>query len=196
MRWWLIFFFTFLFIISIALAVTFDQNVTVSNLDITCNFSYDTELSNFSVYDHSFIENDTINYSTGQYCGITYLTCDNCTYGEQEQNQTTETNSTQCDLSGLQTQMNEIQGGFNMIAFVILWLGLWGLGYYAIQTKNDLLGGTMIILTIPLDIYFSYKFQEVLLLGTGFMGVAFSFMAAWTLGVFVLIRRNVGLHKS
>lgn len=92
------------------------------------------------------------------------------------------------------TLLNQIYGGISMIGFIILWLGLWIFGYYAMQTGNDLLGGTMIVLTLPVDFYFSYLFQEVNMLATGFLGIAFSVMMAWTLGVFILIRRTAKSH--
>lgn len=74
----------------------------------------------------------------------------------------------------------------NMLGFIFLWCFLWYFGYQAMQSKNDLLGGTMIILTLPIDIYFAYAWREVLMLGTGFIGIAFGFMFFWTIGVFCL----------
>lgn len=80
--------------------------------------------------------------------------------------------------------------GFILLATVVLWLGLWIFGYHAIQTYNTLLGGTMIVLTTPINIFFSYAFREALNQGTGFMGIAFTVMTAWTFGIFILIYRK------
>lgn len=78
-----------------------------------------------------------------------------------------------------------------LIAFVLLWIGLWVFGYYVFQTGNPLLGGTMIVLTIPIDLFFAYRFQETLMLATGFLGVAFTVMSAWTFGMIVFLKRKV-----
>lgn len=94
-----------------------------------------------------------------------------------------------CDNSTV--QINVKGSEVEMIGFIILWLGLWIFGYYAIQSKNDIVGITMIILTIPLDIYFSYKFREVLMLGTGWIGIAMTVMAMWTFAILLTIKRSV-----
>lgn len=94
------------------------------------------------------------------------------------------------ELQGINNNTEKIYGVIEMLSLIILWLGLWIFGYYAIQTNNNLLGGTMIVLTLPIDIYFAYVFRETLHVGTGFIGVAFSFMTAWSLGVFLLIKRK------
>lgn len=88
-------------------------------------------------------------------------------------------------------ELEDINEVLDLIPFVLLWLGMWALGYYAVQTGNTLLGGTMIVLTVPLDLFFSYRFQESMMLGTGFLGVAFAILCAWTFGMLVLIKRKV-----
>lgn len=101
-------------------------------------------------------------------------------------------NDTQnANMQSLTEYTNKIYEVLSMIGFIILWLGLWIFGYHALQTKNELLGGTMIVLTVPLDFYFAYAFRESLMLGTGILGIAFEIMCAWTFGVFILIRRSV-----
>lgn len=89
------------------------------------------------------------------------------------------------------SNLNEvIKTSILTFSFVFLWLGLWIFGYYAFQTANSLIGGTMIVLTVPINIYFAYFFREVLNTGTGFLGIAFTVLTAWTFGMIVLIRRK------
>lgn len=87
--------------------------------------------------------------------------------------------------------LTDIKDVITMLGLIILWLGLWYLGYYAMQTGNELLSGTMIFLTLPIDIYFAYLFRETNMLGTAYIGIAMGFMFLWTIGVFILIKRKV-----
>lgn len=147
----------------------------------------------FVVYNRSFSDQEVLNWNNQ---GVYNLSCNieesinpwqsyNETLGSYWINQTTNQNHELLD---------DIKEEMNLIAIVLLWLGMWSIGFWAFQSYNDLLGGTMLVLTIPIDIYFMYAFREVLMLGTGFMGVAFGIMAAFTLGIIMLIkRRNVVL---
>lgn len=109
-------------------------------------------------------------------------------YVPPEEEPETNTTGSYAELIAVNNQIYEVLA---LIPFVLLWLGLWALGYYALQTNNTLLAGTMIILTLPLDFFFSYRFQETLMLGTGFLGIAFAVMTAWTIGIFILLKRPV-----
>lgn len=92
------------------------------------------------------------------------------------------------ETENLNNEISSLGNMINILAFVTLWLGLWIFGYYAIRTQNSFLGSAMIVLTLPIDIYFSYVFRELLMLGTGFIGIGFSIFAIITLGALLLIR--------
>lgn len=94
------------------------------------------------------------------------------------------------EMQEINDNVNLIYGVLKMLGFIILWLGLWIFGYHAIQTGNDLVGMTMIVLTVFIDVYFAYAMQEALMVGAGFISVAFGVLAAWTFGMLIFIRRR------
>lgn len=84
----------------------------------------------------------------------------------------------------------DIGGNIMLSAIIFLWLGLWAIGLLAFIYNNEFLGGTFMILTIPVDVYFAYVFQESRNLGTGFVGIAMTIMVPLTIAIIFFIRRK------
>lgn len=93
-------------------------------------------------------------------------------------------------LASINANVEDIEEGIELIAMVVLWLGLWIFGFAAIQMFNDFVGFVMIMSTIPIDIYFWYRFQESLMTGTGWIGVSMGLMIMWTLASVFFIKKK------
>lgn len=85
-------------------------------------------------------------------------------------------------------EVEDISGDLEMLYMVILWLGLWGLGYHSYTNFNQFMGAAMIILTVPINLYFLYAFRETLRTGTGFIGIGFGIMFGLTFGILLFLK--------
>lgn len=149
--------------------------------NLTVNNEFILNLSGEGSYSlNIFCENLNTSNVTGSFAFEYNLT--------QEESIATLTDEYLLEIIEINTDILEV---LNMTGFIILWLGLWVFGYYVLQTGNTALGMIMIALTIPIDIYFSYALREVLMLGTGAMGLAFTLMALLTIGGYFYIKKPV-----
>lgn len=148
----------------------------VNSRDCSPNYVY-TNWQNIS-YEATFINRSRTEYDANNCYGSTNTTEYSILLYNHE------------EVGLLNTINTTIEGGFMIIALIGLWLGLWIFGYHAFLTFNSFLGGTMIIMTIPINVYFAYFFQETSKTGTGFIGWAFVVISILTFAMIPMIKRR------
>jgi hypothetical protein len=156
-------------------------NQTSQNIDLTVNQNFSIVLNppnkwiNLTINCSNANASDDASYLYLAHYDVPVIDYDALNYGE---------------LVVLNENVVDIEEGIELIAIVMLWLGLWIFGFYAVQMFNDFVGFLMITSTIPIDIYFMYRFQESLMTGTGWIGVMFGLMVMFTLASVFFIRRR------